>query len=307
MIDLKPLSKNPLVSIIVPSFNQGSFIRQTIESILEQNYRPIEVWVIDGASTDNTLEVLHKYDNVFEISWISEPDSGVVEAVNKGLARAKGEIGGIQSSDDFYLPGAISVGVKELCSNLDLGFVFGDIIKIDSKGNELSHYILKPFSVENVLSLQTWIPQPACFFRMDLAKELGGWREEVPYSADTDLWFRMMIKSKAKKIDVFMSKRRVHDKQRNTHVEKIIRDYNRMINDLFERFGAMPSLRPAAEAGILLLRNRYSCGEKEEIKFNRIEEAKNIFPSLKDALMPPPSIQTLLWEIFRRLKIKLLG
>ena len=70
MIDLKPLSKNPLVSIIVPSLNQGSFIRQTLDSILEQDYRPIEILVIDGASTDNTLEVLHKYDNVTEVSWI---------------------------------------------------------------------------------------------------------------------------------------------------------------------------------------------------------------------------------------------
>lgn len=285
MIDLKPISKSPLVSIIVPSYNQGAFIEQTIDSILKQNYRPIEILIIDGASTDNTLEILRKFNDVSEISWISEPDSGVVEAVNKGFELSKGEIGGIQSSDDFYLPKAVGIGVKELCNNSRLGFVFGDICKIDSDGNTLSQYRLKPFSIENVLSLQTWIPQPACFFRMDLAKELGGWREEVSFAADTDLWMRMMLKASAKKIDSFMAKRRIHDQQRDLHGDRIVRAYEQMIEDLFEKFQAPVELRPAAEAGVLLLKNRYGYSETEKVKSQRMRKAVAIYPPLKEHIL----------------------
>ena len=94
-------TRSPLVSIIVPSFNQGRFIKETIDSILGQDYRPIEVLVLDGASTDETVEVLSRYESVPELIWRSEPDNGVVDAVNKGLKRASGEIIGIQSSDDL--------------------------------------------------------------------------------------------------------------------------------------------------------------------------------------------------------------
>src|SRR6185503_12008114 len=112
------LSTEPtLVSIIIPSFNQGRFIKETIDSILSQDYRPIEVLVLDGASTDETVQVLSSYEGVPELTWVSERDGGVVDAVNKGLMRARGEIIGIQSSDDLYLPGAISAAVEFMNSN----------------------------------------------------------------------------------------------------------------------------------------------------------------------------------------------
>ena len=94
-----------LLSIVVPSYNQGAYIRETLDSIFAQDYRPIEVLVLDGASKDETVEILRSYDAP-ELRWWSERDRGVVDAVNKGLARASGEIIGIQSSDDTYLPGA---------------------------------------------------------------------------------------------------------------------------------------------------------------------------------------------------------
>lgn len=281
----KVYSENPLVSIIVPSYNQGKFIRKTLESILEQEYCPLEVIVIDGASTDETLSVLHEFDEVAEVHWISEPDRGVVEAVNKGFAQARGEIAAIQSSDDYYLPGAIHCGVKALLDNSELGLVFGDIIKIDADGKELMKAVLKPFSMENILSLQTWIPQPSCFFRMPLAKQLGGWRESVPYAADTDLWMRILLQADARKIDAFIAKRRVHGEQRDIHGDRIIRDYSQTITDLFDRFNAPPKLRPPAEAGVLLMTNRYSSHEKKEIKVQRIEKAIKLYPPLKAHLI----------------------
>src|SRR5713226_9368149 len=97
------------VSIIVPSYNQGRFIRQTLDSILAQDYRPLEVLVLDGKSSDDTVEILREYEDVFHgLRWWSESDDGVADAVNKGLTRATGTYAGIQSSDDIYLPGAIT-------------------------------------------------------------------------------------------------------------------------------------------------------------------------------------------------------
>lgn len=274
------MSRNPLVSIIVPSFNQGRFIRETLESCLAQDYRPLEVIVVDGASTDGTVAVLHDYDGRPEVRWISEPDSGVVEAVNKGLALAQGEFAAIQSSDDCYLPGAVSAAVAALRMDPGLGFVFGDILKIDAEGKELARTRLGAFTREAVLAVQTWIPQPSCFFRLSLARELGGWRESVPYAADTDLWFRMMLRAEARKLDIVMAKRRVHDTQRDTRGDRIIRDYTCMIHDLFDRYGAPSGLRAAAEAGVLMQMNRYGYEDPEPLKRQRAREAGILYPAL---------------------------
>lgn len=270
---------HPLVSIIVPSFNQGQFIRRTLDSILAQDYRPIQVIVIDGASTDETVSILHQYDDVPEVEWVSEPDSGVVEAVNKGLARASGEIGGIQSSDDFYLPGAIVAAVDALRADPALAFVFGDIVKVDAEGNELARTQLAPYSLEGVLSLESWIPQPSTFFRLNMAKALGGWRESVPYAADTDLWFRMAVTAPAMKINVLMAHRSMHEGQRDRQGARIASDYASMVESL------MPDLRRrgldgAARAGTLLMANRYQPHSSDWERLVRLWRAALVYPKL---------------------------
>jgi len=247
---------HPLVSIIVPSFNQGRFIRRTLESIFAQDYRPLQVIVIDGASKDETVDVLRSFDGTPGFEWVSEPDSGVVEAVNKGFARARGVIGGIQSSDDFYLPGAISMSVAALLDDPALAFVYGDIAKVDAEGRELSRSRLGPYSLEGVLLKDTTILQPATFFRMALAKSLGGWREEVPYAADTDLWLRMALQAAGCKLDRLMAQRSMHEAQRDTQGAKIARDYGKMIDLLMPQFRAR-GLAGAALASKLLMANRY--------------------------------------------------
>ncbi len=254
---MQPLADKPLVSIIVPSFNQGRFIRRTLESILSQDYRPLEVIVIDGASADNTVDILREFSVAPELQWVSEPDSGVVEAVNKGFARACGEIGAIQSSDDFYLPGAMAAGVAALQADPSLAFAFGDIAKVDADGRELSRTQLARYSLEGVLSMETWIPQPSTFFRMELAKQLGGWRKQISYAADTDLWLRMALKAPAIKINQLMAERTMHDAQRDIQGALIIRDYRRMIDMLPGLSAASPRIRAAARAGQYLIANRY--------------------------------------------------
>jgi glycosyltransferase involved in cell wall biosynthesis len=270
----------PLVSIIVPSFNQGRFIRRTLDSILAQDYRPLEILVMDGASTDDTVQILKEYSCHPELHWVSERDSGVVEAVNKGFARARGAIGAIQSSDDFYLPGAVSAAVEALTADAELAFVFGDVAKVDAEGRELSRTSLAAYSLENVLSVATWIPQPSTFFRMDLAKRLGGWREEVPYAADTDLWLRMGLQAPARKLDRLMAERSMHEAQRDTQGARIIRDYARAIDTLPGLESAPERVRRAARAGKWLMANRYDPGASELRRVGRLWRAAAQWPAL---------------------------
>lgn len=251
------MNGRPLVSIIVPSYNQGRFIGRTIESILRQDYRPIEVWVMDGASTDETLRVLDGYRDVPELQLVSEPDSGVVEAVNKGFARATGEFAAIQSSDDFYLPGAITAAIAALQADPALAFVYGDIRKVDADGRELARTQIAPYSLEALLTMQTWVPQPATFFRLGLAKQLGGWRSSVPYAADTDLWLRMALQHPACKLDRLMAERTMHEAQRDKQGARIMGDYAKAIDSLPGIGQASVRIRRAAAAGKLLLANRY--------------------------------------------------
>jgi len=236
--------------------------------------------IVDGASTDNTVEVLHKYDNVQEVSWVSEPDNGVVEAVNKGLAKANGEIVAIQSSDDCYLPGAISLAVSALTDDKQTGLVYGDVETVDIEGLSLSRTSLTSFSLEALISCQTWIPQSSCFFRLDLAREMNGWREGVPYAADTDLWLRMSFHTGVKKLNHLMGTRRKHDAQRDQLGDRVIRDYCKMIDSSEGIAGSSLKIRRAAMAGKLLIKNRYGYQDSYSMMLLRQWLATIIYPAI---------------------------
>jgi glycosyltransferase involved in cell wall biosynthesis len=293
-VKLPPIAERPEVSIIVPSYNQGRFIRATIDSILSQNYRPIRIYVIDGASKDETVEVLRSYGNIPELNWVSEPDKGVVDAVNKGFARVTGEIIAIQSSDDMYMPGTVQRIVETFRSNSAVGLVYGDTMKVDADGNVLLKYQNGPFSLENLFLFRTWIPQPSAFFRREMLQACGGWDERIPYAPDTDLWIRMAYRTKVLKIDEYFSQRRMHDAQRDTQKKKIIRDYCRMIDQSQEIAGSPRRIQQAAQAGKYLLKIRYnSNGSDWSNAWNRLM-AGWLYPELsapskvvRDLTLPP--------------------
>lgn len=255
---LNRFPSQPLISIVVPSFNQGRFIRTTIDSILSQNYRPLQIIVVDGGSRDETVTVLQSYENTPELEWTSAPDSGVVEAVNKGFARARGELVAIQSSDDCYLAGAFRTAVNEFHQDPELGLLYGDTVKVDADGNELARHRIGAYSLINLFRIRTWIPQPSAFFRRELLDVLGGWDDRIPYAPDTDLWIRMAFRTHVKKIDTYFSQRRMHGEQRDKQAAKIIRDYGLMIDQSPDIAAATPELRAAAQAGKYLMRVRYN-------------------------------------------------
>lgn len=247
-----------LVSVIVPSFNQGRFIGETIASTLSQDYRPIEVLVMDGGSTDATLSVLEGFAGAPELGVWSEPDRGVVDAVNKGLRRARGDILAIQSSDDVYVPGAIAAAVEALCAEPSAGMAFGDVEHIDDRSRVTGRDVLPAFSLAEYLGRLTYIPQPSAFFRSAVARSVGGWRAEVSYAADADYWIRIALRYPVVKIDRIMARYRHHADQRDLHVARILRDWERMVADLPGDPPMSPRLARFARMGVHLARYRYT-------------------------------------------------
>ena len=259
--DMK-LSENPLVSIVIPSFNQGQFIGETIESILSQNYRPLEVIVMDGASTDETLSVLDGYRNCSEMRVWSEPDKGVVDAVNKGLREARGAIWAIQSSDDTYLPGAIEAAVEALRANPKAGLAFGDVELIDENSRLVGSDLLGAFVMAEYLGRLTYIPQPSAFFRAEAGRAVGNWRPEVSYCPDADYWIRIALRYEVTKIDRVIARYRYHPAQRDKHQDRILRDWERMISDLKSEPNMTPELTRYASMGVHLARYRYTAEDR---------------------------------------------
>ena len=254
---LPALPANPLVTIVMHSYNQRAFIRQTIESSRAQDYRPIEIVVVDGASTDGTVDVLRSFAGQPEVRWVSEPDAGVVDAVNKGLRRARGEICGIQSSDDAYLPGAFAQAVAAFAQRPEVALVYADAVKTDAAGRELARWRTGPFSIENFLSKQTVVLQPAAFFRRSAFDEVGGWSPDY-FNADTECWLRMILRRPALKIDAFWGSRRMHEAQRDRQRERIVESYCRMTRDNPDLRSGPARWRRAARCGRILHAVRYA-------------------------------------------------
>lgn len=245
----------PLVSIIIPSYNQGKFIRETIESVLQQDYRPIELLVMDGASKDETVDVLRSYGP--EVQWWSEPDKGVVDAVNKGLVRAAGSIQAIQSSDDTYLPGAITAAVEALENDPSLGLVYGDVEYIDAASKPFGRTHLEPFDLAAYVAKLTFIPQPAAFFTKAASDRAGGWKPEISYAADAEFYLRIASVAGVRKLDALLARYRYHDEQRDRVGGRIARDWEAAIRGWIEREQPSRALRRRAALGIHLTRAHY--------------------------------------------------
>ena len=254
---MPPKDDQPLVSIVVPSFNQDKFIAETLKSCLGQCYRPIEILVQDGGSTDDTISVLRSL-KAPELSWISEPDEGVVDAVNRGLRRAKGEILSIQSSDDMFVGGAIAAAVEALSRNRTLGLVYGDIELIDEKSRQTGADIQGPFDLAMYFGRLMYVPQPGTFFTREALEAVGGWRAEFSYTADADFWLRIALRFSVGKLDRVMARYRYHPLQRDRQRASISRDWERMVRDLIANEPLDSRTRRYARSGIFLARHRYA-------------------------------------------------
>jgi len=181
------------VTIVTPSYNQGAYLEATIRSVFAQDYAQIEYLVVDGASQDASVEIIRRCqaERPERLTWwISEPDHGQAEAINKGLQRASGEIVAWLNSDDLYLPGAVARAVAALEREPTLGMVFGDALTIDTTGSPLGRLTFGDWGLEQFLRFRI-ICQPAVFMRRSVLEKAGWLDPDYHMMLDHHLWLRM--------------------------------------------------------------------------------------------------------------------
>lgn len=180
----------PLVSIVTPSFNQASYLEETIRSVLDQDYPAIEYIIVDGGSTDGSLEIIQRYADRLAW-WVSEPDRGQTDAINKGFARARGDILAWLNSDDTYLSRAVSEAVACLQDHPQAGMVYGDANLIDEAGAVIGRFPAAQTDYRRLRRGYVHIPQQAAFFRASLWRQVGPLDPTFYFAMDYDLWVRL--------------------------------------------------------------------------------------------------------------------
>jgi glycosyltransferase involved in cell wall biosynthesis len=183
------MQRDPLVSVITPSFNQSAFLEQAIQSVLDQDYPEIEYWVMDGGSTDQSVEIIKKFESRLA-GWVSEKDKGQADGVNKGFAKASGEIIGWLNSDDLYYPGAVRGAVEAFRQHPQASFVFSDVESIDEHGNAFNLMRYGDWKLADLMTFKI-IGQPGVFMRREVLEQAGYLDLSYNYLLDVQLWLRM--------------------------------------------------------------------------------------------------------------------
>lgn len=178
-----------LVSIITPSFNQAPFLRRTIQSVLAQDYEHQEYLVVDGGSSDGSIEIIQ--ENATRLSWwVSEPDMGQADAINKGLAHSHGDIVGWLNSDDYYLPGTLASVVKTFQDHPDAVLIYGNTQAVDELDRITNIMTYPQLTLEDLLCFQI-IGQPAVFLRRTAVAAVGGLDTDYHLLLDHQLWIKL--------------------------------------------------------------------------------------------------------------------
>jgi len=200
--------ERPLVSIVTPSLDQGRYIERAIESVLEQTYTQTEHVVVDGGSTDGTLDVLRRHEH---LRWVSEPDRGQAHALNKGFTTARGDILGWLNSDDYYLPNAVEEAVEALRVS-GAAVVYADVERVDDDDRNPRRIRSRPsFDLWTELNFGCGIYSPSVFFTRAALDAVGGLDESLQYVMDYDLWLRIGRLLPVHHVDAVWAVHRLHD------------------------------------------------------------------------------------------------
>lgn len=197
------------ISIITPSYNQGEYIEETIQSVINQNYSNIEYIIIDGGSTDNTVDIIRKYESSIEY-WVSEKDEGQSHAINKGLERASGEVVAWLNSDDQYFSADILTQVAKFFNKYkDVDVCYGNNVYIDSSGDILYLRMAPRFFSTELLEKWNYIHQPTVFLKKEIIKNFHI-NNNLHYIMDYEYWLRISTKYKFQHLNEIMSASRWH-------------------------------------------------------------------------------------------------
>jgi len=228
----------PKISVVIPSYNQGQFLEETILSVVDQQYPNLEILVVDGGSKDNSIDIIKKYEKHITW-WVSEKDKGQSDAINKGFARVTGDITTWLCSDDLFTPGTLK-RVAELFTSLpdDIGVVYGSAILFgEGFATRESHGYDNP-GVERYISGQAF-PQPSSFFKTKYLQQAGPWvREDLHLGMDYDLFARLGSVCNFHPVKEFFSRYRLHDASKTvSQHSKLIEDWTRTFSNLCRNFG----------------------------------------------------------------------
>lgn len=187
----------PKISVVTPSYNQAKYIKATIDSVLSQNYPNLEYLVMDGGSTDGTIEILKSYGK--KLKWVSEQDNGQTHAINKGLRQATGEIMAYLNSDDIYFPGTLSA-VGEYYAKTKADWITGDCLVINDAGEPnpggwlvrgYKRLLMALYSRTTLMIADSMLPQPSTFWSRRAWERVGEFNEDYHYVMDYDYWLRL--------------------------------------------------------------------------------------------------------------------
>lgn len=199
------MNLSPLVSVVVPCLNRADFLISTLDSILSQDYAQVECIVVDGGSTDGTLDILHSYGD--HIRWVSEPDGGHADAINKGWQMSRGEILAWLNADDLYVtPAAISQAVYHFNQNPHADVIFGDCARMSETGDVISNVLTpRPWDLTYAVKYCYFtIAQPTAFIKRDILEKVG-WLDPNLRNLDMDLWLRIGLRGKIQYVPAFLA------------------------------------------------------------------------------------------------------
>lgn len=226
------MNEFPKISIVTPSYNQGAFIERTIRSVLNQNYPNLEYIIIDGGSTDDSTEIIKRYQDKLAY-WVSEKDRGQAHAINKGFRRATGDIVGWLNSDDEYCPGALETVAKTFTANNDVDFVFGNRITVDENGRILRDERHTRFSFSALVLYGMIVSQPASFWKRELFEKYGYLDESKRFCMDYDFFCRIGAHIKAKHIRKHLARFRRHPSSKSSTIRKVALEEHRQIRERY--------------------------------------------------------------------------
>jgi glycosyltransferase involved in cell wall biosynthesis len=204
---LSALPPQPLVSIVTPSFNTAPFLREALVAVAQQDYPATEHIVVDGGSTDGTLEILREHS---DIRWLSEPDRGQADAINKGFELASGDIVAWLNADDYYLPGAIAGAVEALRADPSCAMVYSNWVVVGEDGAEVGRYEAPDWDLKQEIERGNFIPQPTTFFRREALDAVGLLDDSYHFAMDYDLFIRIGRHFPVKRVDRYWAAFRVH-------------------------------------------------------------------------------------------------
>ena len=198
-----------LISIVTPSYNQARYIEKTIQSVLSQDYPQLEYIIVDGGSSDGTVDIIKRYEHRLAW-WVSEKDKGQTDAINKGFTQARGDILAWINSDDTYEPDAISAAVRYLQDHPEVGMVYGDCNFINENGQVIGRFHSAQTSYRLIRQGYVHIPQQTMFFRADMWKQVGPLDPSFYFAMDYDLWTRISRRSEIKYVPQTWANFRLH-------------------------------------------------------------------------------------------------